>query len=240
MNYTPKYESPLLRGVEDPRPWNLFEEIRNFTQKSHIVLDIGCGTAAKIIRLANDVKLIYGLEPNVKMRAKAQQNISKEGFTNIVLVDGCSDQIPFPENTFDIVTCMLAHHNAFEIYRVLKPGGYAIIEKIGDREKWNLKNHFGNDEIGPRGQFSYYEEGQRAKKLQSEFEAFFSEVSVRNESWKTYYKPKSLIPLLEQTPTVRNFDRHKDAEALQKIKDDYMTEKGIETEQNRILIWARK
>ena len=51
---------------------------------------------------------------------------------------------------------------------------------------------------------------------------------------------EGLILLLEQTPTIRNFNRETDSDALQRIKDKYNSHQGIETTQNRILIIARK
>lgn len=64
MLYGQKYESNLLRGLEDTRPWNLLEVIRQYLKKSDTLLDIGCGTAFKLIQLSNNVKKIYGLEPS--------------------------------------------------------------------------------------------------------------------------------------------------------------------------------
>lgn len=240
MPYDQRYESNLLRGPEDPRPWDLFEVIRKHTKKSDQLLDIGCGTAAKLVQLAGDAGKLYGLEPNEKMREKAEENIRQASISNITLVDGQAEEIPFPENYFDVVTCMVAPHDTAQVHRVLKPGGYAIIEKIGDRDKWNLKQEFDSDEKGPRGQFSDLEAGQRAKMYEKEFGELFSEVSVENGSWKTYYTAEGIILILEQTPTIRGFNREEDAEALRKIRDKYSMLRGIETTQNRILIVAKK
>ena len=240
MTYTPDYESSSLRGVEEPRPWDIGQEVRKYTRREDILLDIGCGTATKLIQLGHDVARIYGLEPNPKMRARAEENIREARLSNVSVVDGYADTIPFPDNTFDIVTCMVAPHDTYEVHRVLRTGGYAIIEKVGDRDKWDIKELFGEDDIGVRGQLGHLREGQRAELYQEQFSHLFSEVSIRSGSWKTYYRPEGLILLLEQTPTIRDFDREKDASILEEIEKRYMTEKGIETQQHRILITARK
>jgi SAM-dependent methyltransferase len=148
--------------------------------------------------------------------------------------------LPFEDESFDIVTAMVAPHDTTEVYRVLKPGGYTIIEKISDRDKWNFKVPFGNDEKGPRGQFSYYEKGERVKEFREEFLNFFSELEIRNGFWKTYYSVQGLYMLLEETPTIRNFDKERDRHIVEEIAEKYKTEKGIETTQNRLLIRARK
>lgn len=240
MPYDQRYESDLLRGREEPRPWALLEVIRRYTKKTDTLLDIGCGTAFKLVQLADDVGKIYGLEPNKEMRVKAEENISKAGVSNIVLVNGQAEEIPFEANYFDIVTCMVAPHTTAEVYRVLKPNGYAILEKIGDRDKWNFKDEFDSDETGLRGQFSNLSAGEIVRIYEREFGELFSDVSVQNGFWKTYYSMAGLLLLLEQTPTIRGFNREKDGEALQRIQDKYTTSNGIETTQNRILIVARK
>jgi SAM-dependent methyltransferase len=240
MPYDQRYESDLLRGVEELRPWDLFQIIRKHTKKSDALLDIGCGTAAKLVKLAGDADKLYGLEPNEKMRKKAEENIKNAGISNITLVGGQAEKVPFADNYFDLVTCMVAPHDTAEVHRVLKPGGWAIVEKIGDREKWNLKQEFGSDEKGPRGQFSDMAEGERARIYEAEFNKLFSEVKVQSGSWKTYLTMKGLILLLEQTGTVRDFNKEADAEVLRRIQDKYSTPQGIETMQNRILIVAQK
>lgn len=187
MPYDQRYESDLLRGVEEPRPWDSLEVIRKYTKKFDILLDIGCGTAFKSVQLADNVGKIYGLEPNGKMRTKAEKNIRESGVSNIILVDGHAEELPFGDNYFDVVTCMVAPHDTSEVYRVLKPNGCAVLEKIGDRDKWNFKQEFGSDANGLRGQFSNLEEGKRAGNYEREFRELFSDVSVQNSFWKTYY-----------------------------------------------------
>jgi ubiquinone/menaquinone biosynthesis C-methylase UbiE len=242
MSYTEKYESKLLRGIEEPRPWDLIQEIGKVVHRSHRLLDIGCGTASKLINVTSRFPIheVIGIEPNEMMHQKAKENVAFSHLNNICILEGRADQLPFEDEYFDIVTAMVAPHNTTEVYRVLKPGGYAIIEKIGDRDKWNLKEPFGKDEQGLRGQFCYYQEGEREKQFRDEFSQLFKEVSVRSGSWKTYYSVEELFVLLEQTPTIRNFNREKDGIVIEELAKIYMTEKGIETIQNRLLICARK
>lgn len=238
--YTGDYESTLVRGDEDPRPWDIIEVVRGYTKTGDVLLDIGCGTAHKLVQLGHDVAEIYGLEPNPEMRARAGKNIREANLTNTYLVDGRADNIAFEDGFFDIVTCMVAPHDTYEVYRVLRPGGYAVLEKLGDRDKWNIKDVFGDDELGPRGQFAHLREGQRVEIYQDQFGRFFSDVSITSGSWKTYYSTEGLALLLQQTPTVRGFDRERDAEALEEIQRRFTTPRGIETQQDRILICARK
>jgi len=240
MPYDHRYEFEALRGIEEERTWNLLDVIRKYTKESDRLLDIGCGTAFKLIKLSKNVKMIYGLEPNEDMINAAKNNIRRKRINNISLIKGQAEEIPFQDNYFDIITCMVAPHKTSEVYRVLKPNGYAILEKIGDRDKWNFKQEFGSDKIGLRGQFSSFKAGELVKNYKRESKKLFSEVSIQNDFWKTYYSLEGLILLLEQTPTIRDFNKNKDNEAVQRIKEKYTVSKGIETSQNRILIIARK
>jgi ubiquinone/menaquinone biosynthesis C-methylase UbiE len=238
--YTERYELPLLRGIEEPRPWDIVEEVCKQANPATVMLDIGCGTALKLKDIASRVSRIYGLEPSERMRAKASDNISKWGITNIMLVPGYAESLPFNDGIFDMVTCMVAEHDAKEVWRVLKPGGHAILEKIGEGDKRNLKIEFGQDEQGWRGYLCEYAEGERTRRFESEFTSIFEEVSVRIGEWKTYYTLEGLILLCEEVLMVRGFDQKRDAEVLRTIQEKYMTEKGIETTQQRVLFRARK
>jgi hypothetical protein len=135
---------------------------------------------------------------------------------------------------------MVAPHDAHELCRVLKPGGWAILEKIGEKDKRNIKLQFERDASGNRGQFSDDADGQRAARFAQELSSCFDTVEVREGLWRTYYSLDGLVMMLEQTPTVRGFDRHADTDALRRVVDTCGTNRGIETTQHRILITARK
>lgn len=240
-NYNENYESPAIRGRDEPRPWSLSDEIKNFAHINKNLLDIGCGTAFKLIPLAKAVDYIIGLEPNSRMRARALQNISENKMANIYISGGIAQQLPFCNNSFDLVTVVLVNgYDAAEIYRVLKPNGYAIIETIGERDKHNIKLEFGRDELGLRGQLSDLSENVVAEKNKTRFEALFSEVSVTNGFWKTYYSIEQLTQLLSLTPTIRNFDINKDQSFVDNINNKLGTDMGIETTQHRVLVIAKK
>lgn len=76
MGYDQNYESDLIRGAQDPRPWNSIEIIKNYCKKTDNLLDIGCGTAFKTIQLANYVKSIYGID-NKKNVGKSETKYTR-------------------------------------------------------------------------------------------------------------------------------------------------------------------
>lgn len=98
------------------------------------LLDIGCGTGYLIDLLKKHKAQYTGLDlsPNMIKIAKSK-NIKNAKF-----IEGVSDNLPFDDNTFDVVTCSQSFHHypdtdkaLKEAYRVLKPGGLYIISDTG-------------------------------------------------------------------------------------------------------------
>lgn len=239
--FTTEISSPMIRGTDEPRPWDLEKLILKACASHKNLLDIGCGTAFKIIPFCDKLRFIVGLEINKKLLLEASKNIQAKSAHNILLTHGSSELLPFADNQFDIVTVMLAPLNTLEIYRVLKPGGLVIAEKISDHDKKELKQLFGKDDFGWRG-YLYTGDTTHPQKdsIETSFKRVFSKVSIQNGFWKTYYTLENLVKLLEETPTIRNFDKVLDRSILDKVVESYMTEKGIGIIQNRLLVIAEK
>ena len=89
------------------------------------LLDLGCGTGAFTERLTFTEVRITGIDISFNNAAAAAVTSPRSAF-----VVGDAEQLPFPENTFDIVTFSgMLHHlpdldtALAETARVLKPGG---------------------------------------------------------------------------------------------------------------------
>lgn len=243
MAYNRAFDSPLLRGVDiDPRPWDLQAEILANVHSYDNLLDVGCGTAAKLIPIAEAVRNVVGLEPNADMRSRAIERIAEAALANVLIVEGNGEELPFSDNSFDVATYMMAPVVASEAHRVLKPGGVAILEELGEQDKNVIKACFTPDESGKRGLLADLQPNKQAVTYQTEFEdAEFSQVAVRSGFWSTLLTPEGLDLLLTQTPTIRNFDPIKDQESVQRAKERCLTTEGfIKITQHRLLIIATK
>jgi len=116
---------------------------------SERVLDVGCGRGLMLIGAAKrlttgkatgiDIWRAEDLSGNTK--DATLENARREGVgerVDVLTTD--MRQMPFPDATFDVAVSMSAIHNLYdakdrakaiaEIARVLKPGGYAIIDDI--------------------------------------------------------------------------------------------------------------
>ncbi|WP_185863174.1 bifunctional demethylmenaquinone methyltransferase/2-methoxy-6-polyprenyl-1,4-benzoquinol methylase UbiE [Blattabacterium cuenoti] len=101
------------------------------------ILDLATGTGDLAILLANKFKYAYitGLDPSYRMLEIAKKKIKDNFFEKrIQTIQGYSQNIPFQNETFDLVTIAFGirnfqyiHHSIREIYRILKPSGTLVI-----------------------------------------------------------------------------------------------------------------
>lgn len=104
------------------------------------VLDLGSGAGndAFIARtIVGERGKVTGLDFTDEMITKANSNLKKTGFKNIEFVKGDIENMPLPENEFDVVisNCVLNlvpnKQKAFAgTYRVLKPGGHFCVSDV--------------------------------------------------------------------------------------------------------------
>ena len=106
-------------------------------KQQDVILDAGCGggrTVSKLAAMAAQGK-VYGLDfsaASVAVARKMNRQRIQEG--RVEIMEGTVLQLPFPENTFDLVSAVETHFwwsdlpaGMMEILRVLKPGGRFVI-----------------------------------------------------------------------------------------------------------------
>jgi ubiquinone/menaquinone biosynthesis C-methylase UbiE len=116
------------------------------------VLEVGAGTGVSLPLYPTTVTRVVLSEPDRHMRAKMAQRIQKAAELPVEVSDGSVEAIPFPDESFDFVTCMLVlcsvpdlQHAVGEIRRVLVPGGSLVfLEHVAasnrpDRLKWQRR-----------------------------------------------------------------------------------------------------
>jgi ubiquinone/menaquinone biosynthesis C-methylase UbiE len=107
-------------------------------QPGDAVLDVGCGTgtlAMEVARRVGRAGRVAGVDPGTEQIARARAKAARR-HVPIEFQIGVIEQLPFPDQTFDVVlSTLMMHHlpNALkrqglaEIARVLKPGGRLVI-----------------------------------------------------------------------------------------------------------------
>ncbi len=107
-------------------------------QPGDAVLDVGCGTgtlAMEVARLVGRAGRVAGVDPGTEQIARARAKAAQR-HVPIEFQIGVIEQLPFPDQTFDVVlSTLMMHHlpaslkrqGLAEIARVLKPGGRLVI-----------------------------------------------------------------------------------------------------------------
>lgn len=104
------------------------------------VLDLGCGAGNDCFvarSVVGETGAVTGIDFSEEMLDKANANLIRTGFDNIRFVHGDIENLPLPDETYDVVVsnCVLNlvpdKQKAFaEIYRVLKNGGSVCISDV--------------------------------------------------------------------------------------------------------------
>jgi SAM-dependent methyltransferase len=115
-------------------------EMADFCGKT--VLDCGSGSGRLAFAAAEHAKLVLASEPVGTLREYLREKIARDGITNMKVCDGVIENLPFVDNTFDIV--MSGHvvgddwdAETSEAERVCKPGGW-VLDCPGD-SKGNIQ-----------------------------------------------------------------------------------------------------
>ena len=121
--------SPLrlpIAGWETLSPWVRFQD-------GEAVLDIGCGAGVDSIiaaRLVGPSGAVTAIDLVPEMLARASENARLAGVDNVTFRESSAEQLPFPDNSFDVVisngvfNLVVDKVKALgEVFRVLKPGG---------------------------------------------------------------------------------------------------------------------
>jgi len=125
---TPEVMAEKCDFIRGWRKERLFE-LADLTGKT--VLDIGAGSGRLTFAAAEKAAWVYASEPVGTLREFMRDKIKSEGIANVRVLDGLVTELPFPDDTFDIV--MSGHvigdewdAELAEITRVCKPGGWLL------------------------------------------------------------------------------------------------------------------
>ncbi len=101
-----------------------------------LMLDVATGGGATALTFAPHVKQVIATDLTPKMLEAARTRIAPEA-PNILFSDGDAENLPFVDNSFDLITCRIAPHHfpepfkfVQEVARCLKPGGAFVLQDL--------------------------------------------------------------------------------------------------------------
>lgn len=103
-----------------------------------VALDVATGAGHTAAAFAPHVARVVASDLTSEMLEQAEKLASQKGFSNMETAKADAESLPFPDGSFDLVTCRIAPHHfpdiaAFlsESYRVLKAGGtFALVDNV--------------------------------------------------------------------------------------------------------------
>jgi ubiquinone/menaquinone biosynthesis C-methylase UbiE len=109
------------------------EIVRDYRASGEL-LDIATGGGHVANALAPNFQKVTAFDLTEDMLNEAEQFIRANGQANVVFVQGDAENTPFPNESFDTVTCRIAAHHfpavdrfVSEVFRVLKSGGLFVL-----------------------------------------------------------------------------------------------------------------
>ncbi|MFN8543590.1 MAG: class I SAM-dependent methyltransferase [Candidatus Binatia bacterium] len=94
------------------------------------LLDVATGAGHTALAFAPRVRRAVALDLTAPMLETSARLAAERGLTNVEVRAGDAEALPFPDASFDLVTCRLAFHHfprpgraMLELARVLRPGG---------------------------------------------------------------------------------------------------------------------
>jgi ubiquinone/menaquinone biosynthesis C-methylase UbiE len=99
-------------------------------------LDLGCGPGVLLAPLIERCKTVAAVDVSAEMLERARAAIAgAPGSERVTFSQGSADALPFPDRSFDVVTCIgvISYwpdpaKGLSEIARVLRPGGMLILQ----------------------------------------------------------------------------------------------------------------
>ncbi len=98
-----------------------------------IVLDVACGAAHAAEQAAPHVRQVVGIDLTPSLLELGAERLRDAGITNVLLQEGNAAELPFVDDSFDLVVCRGALHHFMdpggavaEMARVCRPGGRVV------------------------------------------------------------------------------------------------------------------
>lgn len=134
------------RWIDEQIPWDYKKIIQKYLNENDRLLDMGTGGGEFLLSLKHPLSFCSvseGYEPNV---IKCEKELIPLGVRVKKII---SNEIPYEDNSFNIIINRHADYDLSEVKRVLKEDGIFITQQIGDKndEDLILKMHLKRETV---------------------------------------------------------------------------------------------
>ncbi|MDP5274043.1 class I SAM-dependent methyltransferase [Chengkuizengella axinellae] len=225
-----------MKCKTEEETWDFYQDVTKELKKSDVLLDIGTGGGESLLEIASSAMMLIGIDLSHSMVDTAQKNVLNSPYENAAFFQMNADNIQFPNQFFNVISCRHSPFSTSEVARVLKENGTFFTQQVSEHDKYNLMEKFGRGTI-------HKKDGELKNRYLNELkEIGFSEVKAYEYNVAEYYETEDdLIFLLTHTPIIPNFGKDKeDFKLLKQFIEENQTKKGIVTNSKRFKIVARK
>lgn len=121
---------------ETDLPWNYEKIVHSYLMPCHNILDIDTGGGEFLLSLNHpfdNTSATEGYPPNFEL---CKRKLLPLGI-NLKMVNDYSN-MPFADNSFDLIINRHGNYDVDELYRILKPNGIFITEQVGENNDRDL------------------------------------------------------------------------------------------------------
>jgi SAM-dependent methyltransferase len=227
-----------LRDDRDPVPWEYDEVVRRFVRPDDRVLDVGTGGGERFLALAPSFASGIGVDPDPDMIATARENTPAALAEKVAFTEGRAEALPVLDTSCDVVLNRHAAVDVAEVVRVLRPGGCFITQQVGAQNTFNITTLFG---CGPGMGGQHIAPAQEIPDLADAFQ----QRGCAIVSYATYNVPyyfqdaASLLFWMQAVGVPPHFDIEQNWQSVNYLLTEYMTPRGVETNEHRELLIVR-
>src|SRR5690606_30860370 len=93
-----------IRSISEGVKWDFYEEVIKRCKNTDVLLDIGTGGGENLLKIADSLLLIVGIDLSNGMIEKAESNVRKSKMSNVKFFQMSSEELQFPAGFFDNVS----------------------------------------------------------------------------------------------------------------------------------------
>ena len=131
------------RWLEEAPPWSYLDMVRDLMMSARAVLDLGTGGGEKLLGFKDifprRVAVTEGYPPNLRL---ARERLEPLGVEVVESNGSLSQELPFENESFDLIIDRHTSFNIAEVERVLAPGGIFLTQQVDGRNLSDLSAAF--------------------------------------------------------------------------------------------------